>query len=195
MNPSGPGVVCFQPGTGVWRWEPYTLPSCPTPPPPSASGEEHRVAAAARVRASPDLWPCLTLVPTKPCDETRPQERGFNKHYRFLELRLRDFPEDRLCLAGGLCTEGTRLLPSSSAAPTAATLYLSLTTWKYSTPPGPAPLWFGCQVGTSPRGGGVRLVQKVLPMTSGMLGLSRTGLGPRMSRNPPSLLSAPDGGS
>lgn len=45
---------------------------------------------------------CLTWVPTKPCDETRPQERGFNKRYRFLELRLRDFPEeDLLCLAGG----------------------------------------------------------------------------------------------
>ena len=79
-------------------------PSCPaSPPPTSASGEARRVAAAARVRAGPDLRPCLTLVPTKPCDEARPQERGFNKRYRFLELRLGDFPEDRLCLAGGLC--------------------------------------------------------------------------------------------
>lgn len=38
----------------------------------------------------------------QPCDEAWPQERGFNKRYRFLELRLGDFPEDRLCLAGGL---------------------------------------------------------------------------------------------
>ena len=82
------------------------------------------MAATIRVQAGPDLWPCLTLVPTKPCDETRPQERGFNKRYRFLELRLGDFPEDRLCLAGGLgaagtelCTAGTGLFPSSSAVP------------------------------------------------------------------------------
>lgn len=59
------------------------------------------MATAARVRASPDLWPCLTLVPTKPCDATRPQERGFNKRYRFLELRLGGFPEEaRLCTTG-----------------------------------------------------------------------------------------------
>lgn len=79
------------------------------------------------------------MVPTKPCDETRPQERGFNKRYRFLELRLGDFPEDRLCLAGGLCTAGTRLPLSSSTVSAAATLYLSLTTWKYAPPPHPPP--------------------------------------------------------
>lgn len=96
------------------------------------------MAAVSGVRACPDLRPCLTLVPTKPCDETRPQERGFNKRYRFLELRLGDFPEDRLCLAGGLRAAGTRLPLSSSALSTAATLDLSLTTWK-SSPLGAGP--------------------------------------------------------
>lgn len=67
------------------------------------------MAAAAGVRAGPDLWPCLTFVPTEPCDKPRPQERGFNKRYRFLELRRGNFPEDRLCLAGGLRAVGTRL--------------------------------------------------------------------------------------
>lgn len=61
---------------------------------------------SAGAQASPGLQPCLTLVPSKPCDEPRPQERGFNKRYRFLELRLGDFPEDRLCLAGGCVPRG-----------------------------------------------------------------------------------------
>lgn len=74
----------------------------PSPDLPLQPLGEQRVAAVARVQVCPGLWPCLTLVLTKPCDETRPQERGFNKRCRFLELRLGDFPEDRLCLAGGL---------------------------------------------------------------------------------------------
>lgn len=106
------------------------------------------------------------MVLTKPCDKTRPQERGFNKRYRFLELRLGDFPEDRLCLAGGPCTAGTRLPLSSSAVFTAATLYLSLTTWKYSTPLDPAPTaWLSDQ--QHPRSGRARLVQRVLPSALG----------------------------
>ncbi|KFO20988.1 hypothetical protein H920_17601 [Fukomys damarensis] len=64
-----------------------------------------------------------------PCDKTRPQERGFNKRYRFLELRLGDFPEDRLCLASELLTVEPRL-PPSSTAPAAATSCLILAAWK-----------------------------------------------------------------
>lgn len=88
----GLGQVCC--GGPVDACLPAQPPSCSL----SLQGER-RVAAAARARASPDLRPCLTLVPTKPCDATRPQERGFNKRYRFLELRLGGFPEeDRLCV-------------------------------------------------------------------------------------------------
>lgn len=90
--------TCFRPGPGVlWGAADACLPAQPPSCSLSLQGEQ-RVAAAARARASPDLRPCLTLVPAKPCDATRPQERGFNKRYRFLELRLGGFPEeDRLC--------------------------------------------------------------------------------------------------
>lgn len=138
----------------LWGGGPKCPPSCPAPSSPLSLWGKQRVAAAALVRAGPDLWPCLTLVSTEPCDKTRPQERGFNKLYRFLELRVGDFPEDRLCLAGGLCTVGTWLPLSSSAVSTAATLYLSLTTWKYYPPPDPVPLQLGCRFSNIPSRGG-----------------------------------------
>lgn len=140
------------------------------------------MAAVSGVRACPDLRPCLTLVPTKPCDETRPQERGFNKRYRFLELRLGDFPEDRLCLAGGLRAAGTRLPLSSSALSTAATLDLSLTTWKSSPLGAGPPGWVA--VAASPGTGG-RAGPGAPPNASGMLGAGWARPGPLGSRNSP----------
>lgn len=127
----------------------------------------------------------------QPCHKTRPQERGFNKRYRFLELRLGDFPEDRLCLTGGLCTVGTRLPLSSSAVSTAATLYLSLTTWKYYPLQAQCP--YSCSA-TSPAAGG----------RAGPEGPSNGAWGcwagldqarRPVSRNRLSLLSSPDRGN
>lgn len=107
------------------------MPTSP-PSPPSLRGGQ-RVAAAAGVRACPDLRPCLTLVPTEPCDETRPQERGLKKRYRFPGTPTRRLPRRRPAVPGGrLRAAGTRLPLSSSAVSAAATLDLSLTTWKYS---------------------------------------------------------------
>ncbi|KAF7461129.1 hypothetical protein GHT09_015750 [Marmota monax] len=99
--------VGVQPAVGAsgmwWRPVPAFQPACSSLP---GLWQKPRGCELAQTVALPDVGP------HKPCDETRPQERGFNKRYRFLELRLGDFPEDRLCLAGGWAA-GTRLPPAS----------------------------------------------------------------------------------
>lgn len=144
-NPTTQGSSALSLGEGCWGGYHTCLLLPSSPPPASASGEEHRVAAAIRVQAGPDLWPCLTLVPTKPCDETRPQERGFNSVIASWNSNSATSPKTGCAWRAGCARRGPNCAPRGPGcslppplSPQAATPSLSLTTWKDSPLPGPS---------------------------------------------------------